>query len=146
MIKNKDPRIKQIRESFCRLKAQLLLNFMILKIPMGSALCRRSLFSAVYRRLCRFTCVFAVMPEGFCRNSPLMRRHAPFSVALRLSAISVRLICALGLYLFCAAVCTVCARFTRSVRRFGRCVRAVRALCAFTSRCQTARRRVLSLR
>lgn len=42
MIKNKDPRIKQIRESFCRLKAQLLLNFMILKIPMGSALCRCS--------------------------------------------------------------------------------------------------------
>ena len=44
MIKNKDPRIKQIRESFCRLKAQLLLNFMILKIPMGSALWLCSLF------------------------------------------------------------------------------------------------------
>ena len=44
MIKNKDPRIKQIRESFCRLKAQLLLNFMILKIPMGSALSGGSLF------------------------------------------------------------------------------------------------------
>lgn len=45
MIKNKDPRIKQIRESFfCRLKAQLLLNFMILKIPMGSALFPTSFF------------------------------------------------------------------------------------------------------
>ena len=47
MIKNKDPRIKQIRESFCRLKAQLLLNFMILKIPMGSALLRPPFFGFV---------------------------------------------------------------------------------------------------
>lgn len=83
------------------------------------------------------------MPEGFCRNSPLMRRHAPFSVALRLSDISVRLICALGLYLFCArglggmcgGLLVLCggmlvlrARFTRSVLRFARLFQDVKQL------------------
>ena len=77
------------------------------------------MFSAVYRRLCRFAvlCVFAVMPEGFCRNSPLMRRHAPFSVALRLSAISRAvdmrarsvLVLRARFYAVCATICAGCA-------------------------------------
>lgn len=64
MIKNKDPRIKQIRESFCRLKAQLLLNFMILKIPMGSALYGAALSSFAKFYLLQFAFSVARLSES----------------------------------------------------------------------------------
>ena len=108
----------------------------------------------------------------FCRNArgllpffAVLSFSCVFRGTLTQSAMSARLICArvaLPAALFtvrvCAAVCLFCAlgfarlvrRFARYVRRFARLARAVctvcAAVCAFTSRCQTARRRVLFVR